>query len=195
MTIGAALTKLMKYAKVFTSEKVGGGMVEFVDPVIYKYIADEFCEAVAEVDQTRKHLQLADECCEQVLQSDVFSHAVTTWQRSDEPDDQISFLARPQSVNDADGATIQLKEFNKDLISIIRACLKSVKDVRSWREQAAGMAVSDPSRVNYQVAADAEADTIEHKREQVRAHYARWCPYMQRFCEAWSMFGKEVDDR
>ena len=35
MTIGAALTKLMKYAKVFTSEKVGGGMVEFVDPVIY----------------------------------------------------------------------------------------------------------------------------------------------------------------
>jgi hypothetical protein len=87
-----------------------------------------------------------------------------------------------------------LKEFNKDLTSIIRAYVKSVKDVRSWREQAAGMAVSDPSRMNYQVAADAEADTIEHKREQVRAHYARWCPYMQRFCEAWSMSGKEVDD-
>ena len=122
----------------------------------------------------------------------MFSRAVTNWQK---PDDQISFLARPQSVNDADSARTQLKEFNKDLTSIIRAYVKSVKDVRSWREQVAGLAASDPSRTNYQVAADREADTIDHKREQVRAHYARWCPYMQHFCEAWSMFGNEVDDR
>ena len=57
------------------------------------------------------------------------------------------------------------------------------------------MAANDPARRNYQVAADSEAGTIEHKREHVHAHYARWCPYMQHFCKAWSMFGKEVDDR
>jgi hypothetical protein len=35
MTISAALTKLMKYAKVFGSEKVGIEMATFVDPVIH----------------------------------------------------------------------------------------------------------------------------------------------------------------
>jgi hypothetical protein len=39
ITIGAALAKLIKYAKVFASEGVGKHMVKFVDFVIYKYIA------------------------------------------------------------------------------------------------------------------------------------------------------------
>jgi hypothetical protein len=77
MTIGAALAKLMKYAKVFASEGVGKHMAKFVDPVIYKYIAEEFCEAVNDLEQVRKQLQLSDECCSQVLQENSFLHAVT----------------------------------------------------------------------------------------------------------------------
>ena len=75
-------------------------MVEFVDPMIYKYIADEFYEAVSELDQVRRHLQLEDECCEQVLQESTFLRTIQNWQRSSNLDDQFSFLDKPQSVND-----------------------------------------------------------------------------------------------
>ena len=109
MTIGAALTKLMKYAKVFGSEKVGGEMTAFVDPLIHKYLAEELREATAELDRVRSHLQLANECCEQVLQSEEFTRAVMNWQRPSESDEQVSFLSQPQSINDADAARTRLK--------------------------------------------------------------------------------------
>jgi hypothetical protein len=109
MTIGAALTKLMKYAKVFGSEKVGGEMTAFVDPLIHKYLAEELREATAELDRVRGHLQLANECCEQVLQSEEFTRAVMNWQRPSESDEQVSFLSQPQSINDADAARTRLK--------------------------------------------------------------------------------------
>jgi hypothetical protein len=76
MTIGAAMMKLMKYAKVFASEGVGKHMVKFVDPVIYRYIAEEFRQAVSDLDQIRKHLRMEDETCGQALQQTPFSQAV-----------------------------------------------------------------------------------------------------------------------
>jgi hypothetical protein len=76
MTIGAALAKLMKYAKVFASEGVGKHMVKFVDFVIYKYIAEELCEAVDDLNRMRKHLELEDEICSQVLQQTSLFQAV-----------------------------------------------------------------------------------------------------------------------
>ena len=104
MTISTALTKLMKYAKVFGSEKVGTEMATFVDLVIHKYLAEELREATSELENVRNHLRLADECCEQVLQSDDFTQAVMNWQRSDERDEQVCYLSRPQSIHDADAA-------------------------------------------------------------------------------------------
>jgi hypothetical protein len=48
-----------------------------VDPLIHKYLAEEFCEATTELDKIRDHLQFN----EQVLQSDMISRAVTDWQK------------------------------------------------------------------------------------------------------------------
>jgi hypothetical protein len=98
MTIGAALTKLGKYAKVFGSEKVGGYMAAFVDRVILHYLAEEFREATAELDKLRDHLQLTDECCEQVLQSDMFSRAVTSKGQVNKTSKSISWQAHSRSM-------------------------------------------------------------------------------------------------
>ena len=175
----------MKYAKVFASEKVGRSMVEFVDPVIYKYMAEEFCEAVSDLDQVRKQLQLENECCGQVLQGSSFLHAIINWQGSSDSNEQFNFLPKPQSVNDVSVARIQLADLNRDLLSIIRAYVQSIQTVRRYKEQMATMAYNDPSRHTIQILADTEAGSVEHKLEQVRKHHAQWCPDMQLFCEAW----------
>ena len=57
------------------------------------------------------------------------------------------------------------------------------------------MAADDPARRRYQTAADTEADATEYKLEGVLKQYAAWCPYMQQFCEALSLFEKDIDDR
>jgi hypothetical protein len=57
------------------------------------------------------------------------------------------------------------------------------------------MGADDPLKRRYQTAADTEADATEYKREGVLKQYAVWCPYMQQFCEALSLFEKDIDDR
>ena len=116
------------------------------------------------------------------------------WQRPNERDEQVCYLSRPQSINDADAAKAQLKELNNDLVEVVRAYVRSIEHVRSWREQADRMAADDPSRRRHQTAADTEADATEYKRDGVLKQYAVWCPYMQQFCEALSLFEKDIDD-
>ena len=81
------------------------------------------------------------------------------------------------------------------MIGIVRVYVQYIKHVRGWREQAAAMAPNNSSRSRYQTAADAEASSMEYKLEQVKEHYAHWCPYMQLFCEAWYHVGSEVEAR
>ena len=103
-TISTALQNLVKYAKVFGSEEVTTEMVAFVDPVIHKYLAVELQEVTAQLENVRKQLRLADECCEHVLGRNDFVQAVMNWQRTDSSYVPIRYLTSPKSLNDADAA-------------------------------------------------------------------------------------------
>ena len=158
-------------------------------------MAEELREATVELENVRNHLRLADECCEQVLQSDDFTQAVMNWQRSDERDEQVCYLSRPQSINDADAAKSRLKDMNVYLVDIVRVYVTSIDNVRSWREQADRVAADSTARQRYQTAADNEAGTTDEKRRKVLKQYAECCPYVQQFCEALFVFEKDIDDR
>jgi hypothetical protein len=194
MTIGAALAKLMKYAKVFASEGVGKHMVKFVGFVIYKYIAEEFREAVKVLEQARELLHLNDECCHQVVQGNMFQQTIRTWGASGVSMEHIVLLATPKSPGDLSAANLQLTELNKDVLALVRVYIQTLDSVRRYKEQAQSLARRALQRRELQEAADSEAYTIEYKLESVRKQYAPWYPYVRVFCEGWSSYGNEIED-
>jgi hypothetical protein len=181
MTIGAALVKLMKYAKVFASEGVGKHMAKFVDPVIYKYIAEEFREAVNVLEQARELLHLGDQCCHQVLQGNLFQQTIRTWEESGVSVEHIVLMTTPKSSGDLSAANLQLKALNKDVLAVVRVYTQTLALVQRYREQAQSLARRALQRRELQEAADNEANTIEYKLENVRKQYAPWYPYVRVF--------------
>jgi hypothetical protein len=182
MTIATALQKLLKYAKIFGSEAVTNEMVSFVDPLIYKYLTNELQEVTVQLEDVRKQLQLADECCELVVKRNDFVQAVMNWRKAGESYYQIHYLSSPTSLSDADAAKSQLKELNVLLMDLVEVYTTSVAKIQSWTETARTHALSF-ERQRYQDAADNESSILQDKHDAVFKQYAAWCPYLHNFAQ------------
>jgi hypothetical protein len=186
MTIGAALVKLMKYAKVFASEGVGKHMAKLVDPVMYKYIAEEFREAVSDLNQIQKSLHLGDECCHQVLQSDLFQLTIRDWHRCDIPIGRFDFRLSPGSIIDLHLTEMQLVECNQDML-----------DVALIHAQSARMHVEVESQgvlsqAEFWTDGEVTMDQMRHIIPEFRRYGVQWCHYLHLFPEQ-LCFGRTVE--
>jgi hypothetical protein len=194
MPISAALGKLMKFAKAFASELVGRHLMKFMDHGICKHIADEFRDAVQILEQARELLHLDNECCHQVVESNVFQQTIRTWEQAGTSVDHVVYMNPPGSSSDLSAANLQLKELNWDVCSLVRVYAQAVELIRRNREQAQRMARHDLRRRELQEAASNEEAALGHNLERVRIEYARWYPYVRVFCEGWSLYADEVEE-
>jgi hypothetical protein len=186
MTIGAALAKLMKYAKAFASEGVGRYMVKFVDPVIYKYIAEEFCTAAKVLEQARELLHLNHECCHQALQSELFQRKIQDWQELDISVGRFDLRLSPGSVLDLYVAKMQLMECNQDILDL---AVSHAQPVRVYID----MATQDvSSRAEFWTEGDVTMDYMRHFAPEFRRYGVQWCPYLHLFYEGELCSGKEI---
>jgi hypothetical protein len=102
-------------------------MVKFVDPVIYKYIAEEFCAAAKVLEQARELLHLNHECCHQALQSESFQRTIQDWQELDISVGRFDLRPSPGSVLDLHVAEEQWAEYSHDMLDIARMNARTVQ--------------------------------------------------------------------
>jgi hypothetical protein len=194
MPISAALGKLLKFAKAFASEQVGKHLMKFMDKGICKHIADEFRDAVQVLEHAGERLHLNNECCRQVVESEMFQQTIRTWEQAGTSVDRVAYMNPPGSASDLSATNLQLTEHYRDVGSLARLYAQIVERIRSGREQAQRLARHDGRRRELQEAANFEEATLGHKLERVKTEYTRWYPYVRAFCEGWSLYADAVEE-
>ena len=175
MPIGDALAKLLKYAKAFASEGVGKHMMKFVDPMIYKYIAEEFCAAVKDLEGARELLHLNSECCHQVLQDELFQQAMRNWPGPVISIGRSDLRLSMGSILDLHVAKMQLMECNQDILDL---AVSHAQPVRVYVD----MATQDvSSRAEFWTDGDVTMDYMRHLAPEFRRYGVQWCHCMHLF--------------